>query len=95
MEEENIFFIEENQVNPEQEEFLKNYFIENVSPGLVTVILSEDQKQDLSDNKGFLIITMDLDQKILNQIDYTPLLKSQKRLNDLLFSQEQRMTNNT
>ena len=64
MEEENIFFIEENQVHREQEEFLKNYFIENVSPGLVTVILSEDQKQDLSDNKGFLIITMDLSKNI-------------------------------
>ena len=64
MEEENIYFIEENQVQREQEEFLKNYFIENVSPGLVTVILSEDQKQDLSDNKGFLIITMDLSKNI-------------------------------
>ena len=64
MEEENIFFIEENEVHREQEEFLKNYFIENVSPGLVTVILSEDQKQDLSDNKGFLIITMDLSKNI-------------------------------
>ena len=64
MEEENIFFIEENEVHREQEEFLKNYFIENVSPGLVTVILSEDQKQDLSDNKGLLIITMDLSKNI-------------------------------
>ena len=64
MEEENIFLIEENEVHREQEEFLKNYFIENVSPGLVTVILSEDQKQDLSDNKGFLIITMDLSKNI-------------------------------
>ena len=64
MEEENIFFIQENEVHREQEEFLKNYFIENVSPGLVTVILSEDQKQDLSDNKGFLIITMDLSKNI-------------------------------
>ena len=31
---------------------------------MVTVILSEDQKQDLSDNKGFLIITMDLSKNI-------------------------------
>ena len=64
MEEEKIFFIEENQVNREQEAFLKNYFIEKVSPGLVTVILSEYQKQDLSDNKAFLIITMDLSKNI-------------------------------
>ena len=60
MERENIFFIDENQVNPEQEKFLKNYFIENVNPGLVTLILSGKQAHDLSDNKAFLIVTMDL-----------------------------------
>tara|TARA_A100001015_G_scaffold136607_1_gene151527 strand:- start:1204 stop:3270 length:2067 start_codon:yes stop_codon:yes gene_type:complete len=60
MERENIFFIDENQVLPEHEEFLKDYFIEKVNPGLVTVILSEDQKQDLSDNKAFLIVSMSL-----------------------------------
>lgn len=60
MEMENIFFIDENQVHPEQEEFLKDYFIEKVNPALVTLILSEEKPQDLSDNKAFLIVTMDL-----------------------------------
>ena len=60
MERENIFFIDENQVNPDQEKYLKNYFIENVNPGLETLILSGEQTQDLSDNKAFLIVTMDL-----------------------------------
>ena len=60
MEMENIFFIDENQVNPDQEKYLKDYFIEKVNPGLVTLILSGEQTQDLSDNKAFLIVTMDL-----------------------------------
>ena len=60
MERENIFFIDENQVDPDQENFLKEYFIENVNPGLVTLILSGEQAHDLSDNKAFLIVTMDL-----------------------------------
>ena len=60
MQGENIFFIDENQVNPDQEKFLKNYFIEKVNPGLLTLILSSNQKQDLSNNNAFLIVTMDL-----------------------------------
>lgn len=60
MESENIFFIDHDQVQPEQENFLKNYFIQNVNPALVTVILSQNRNQDLSSNKAFLIVTMDL-----------------------------------
>ncbi|MDA0201443.1 MAG: polyphosphate kinase 1, partial [Bacteroidetes bacterium] len=62
MEGENIFFINEKQVKPEQEGFLKNYFIQNVNPALVTIILSQDSSQDLTTNKAFLIVTMDLDE---------------------------------
>ena len=67
---ENIFFIDQNEVKPEQEEFLKNYFIQNVNPALVTIILSQNRNQDLSTNKAFLIVTMELgktaeDQKYL------------------------------
>ena len=60
MERENIFFIDQNEVKPEQEEFLKNYFIQNVNPALVTIILSQNRNQDLSTNKAFLIVTMEL-----------------------------------
>ena len=62
MERENIFFIDQNEVKPEQEDFLKNYFIQNVNPALVTIILSQNRDQDLSANKAFLIVTMNLDQ---------------------------------
>ncbi len=61
MEKENIFFIDHNQVLPEQEEFLKDYFLQYVNPALVTIILSQDQSQDLSSNKAFIVVTLDLD----------------------------------
>ena len=40
MERENIFFIDQNELKPEQEESLKNYFTQHVNPALVTIILS-------------------------------------------------------
>ena len=60
MEKENIFFIDHHEVQPDQEDFLKNYFIQNVNPALVTIILSQDRNQDLSTNKAFLVVTMEL-----------------------------------
>ena len=59
---ENIFFIDQNEVLPEQEEFLKSYFMQNVNPALVTIILSQKRAQDLTSNKAFLIVTMELDE---------------------------------
>ena len=52
---ENIFFINENDVDNSQIDFLKEFFIQKVSPALVTIILSKSKKQDLKDNKAFLI----------------------------------------
>ena len=70
MEKENIFFIDQNEVLPEHEKFLKNYFIQNVNPGLVTVILSQNRDQDLTSNKAFLIVTMDLEEQFNRQNIY-------------------------
>ena len=70
MERENIFFIDQNEVKPEQQDFLKNYFIQNVNPALVTIILSQNRDQDLSANKAFLIVTMTLNQASENQNIY-------------------------
>jgi polyphosphate kinase len=70
MERENIFFIDQNEVLPEQEDFLKNYFIQNVNPALVTIILSQKRVQDLTSNKAFLIVTMELDKASGEQYIY-------------------------
>ena len=62
MADENIIFLNEKEVRPDQEQFLNNFFIEKVGPALVTVIL-HDQEQDLSDNKAFLVVTLTVDEQ--------------------------------
>ena len=59
LEKENIHFLREEEVNPTQAEFLRDYFLQKVSPRLVTVILKEEE-QDFTDNKAFLAIKMEL-----------------------------------
>ena len=59
LEKENIIFLDEKQVTSEQESYLNRFFIEKVAPALVTVIL-QDEKQDLSDNKAFLVVTLNI-----------------------------------
>jgi len=58
LQKENIFFIDENQVPDEQHNFLKEYFLEHVSPALVTVMLSKNREQDFTDNTAFLTVKM-------------------------------------
>ncbi len=60
---EKIIFINENEVLDNQIEFLNEYFIKNVSPSLVTTILSDEFKQDFSNNIAFLAIKLDLNIK--------------------------------
>lgn len=59
LEKENIHFLREEEVNATQAEFLRDYFLQKVSPRLVTVILKEEE-QDFTDNKAFLAIKMEL-----------------------------------
>ena len=41
LEKENIFIINENQITKEQEYFIKDFFIQKVSPELITIILND------------------------------------------------------
>ena len=59
LEKENIHFLREEEVNPTQAEFLTDYFLQKVSPRLVTIILKEEE-QDFTDNKAFLAIKMEM-----------------------------------
>lgn len=59
LEKENIHFLREEEVNSTQAEFLRDYFLQKVSPRLVTVILKEEE-QDFTDNKAFLAIKMEM-----------------------------------
>ena len=59
LEKENIHFLREEEVSAAQAEFLRDYFLQKVSPRLVTVILKEEE-QDFTDNKAFLAIKMEI-----------------------------------
>lgn len=57
LEEENIFIITEKEVAPSQSEFVKNYFLEKVSPNLVTIILNDlTAMPNLKDIAGYLAV---------------------------------------
>ena len=58
LENEQIYFINEKQVLQEHEAFLKEYFIQKVSPSLMTIIVSDDENQDFSDNIAFLAVKL-------------------------------------
>ena len=58
LQKEEIYFIDETQVPASQHAFLRDYFIKNVSPALVTVILSKERPQDFTDNTAFLTVKM-------------------------------------
>ncbi len=54
-----ICIVDETQVQPEQHKFVKSFFLENVSPALVTIMLNEVEKiPHLKDSKAYLAIKM-------------------------------------
>jgi len=59
LEQENIHIIKETQIDASQHEFIKNYFIQKVSPALVTIILNDDVKLPvLKDISAYLAVKM-------------------------------------
>ena len=59
LEKENIFIINENQVSKEQQNFIKDYFIQKVSPALVTIILNDlAEFPTLKDTSGYLAVKL-------------------------------------
>ena len=61
LERENIFMINENEVLPDQHDFIKNYFIQKVSPALVTIVLSDTVKlPNLKDSAAYLAVNLEL-----------------------------------
>jgi polyphosphate kinase len=59
LESENIFIINETEISEEQEVFLKDFFIQKLSPELVTIILNDLAEFPLlKDNSGYLAIKL-------------------------------------
>lgn len=61
LETENIFIITENEITKDQEEYLKNFFIEKLSPELVTIILNDlAEFPVLKDTLGYLAVRLEM-----------------------------------
>ncbi|MDM9632453.1 polyphosphate kinase 1 [Robiginitalea aurantiaca] len=59
LQEENIYLIDETEIQPHQEPFLKTYFIQNVGPSLMTIILnSVIEFPNLKDTAAYLAVKM-------------------------------------
>ncbi len=59
LETENIFIIDENHISKEQELFLKDFFIEKLSPELITIILNDlAEFPVLKDSVGYLTVKL-------------------------------------
>ena len=59
LENENIFIIDETKVTEEQAAFVKEYFLQHVSPQLMTIILNEiNQFPMLNDTEAYLAVKM-------------------------------------
>ncbi|TYB73163.1 polyphosphate kinase 1 [Bizionia myxarmorum] len=61
LEDENIFIINETEIQPSQHHFIKTYFHQKVSPALVTIILSDSiELPNLKDSAAYLAIKLGL-----------------------------------
>ncbi len=64
LQKENIFIIHEDEITPEQSEFISDFFIRNVSPALVTIMVSElEEFPRLKDSAGYLAVKMTMSQE--------------------------------
>ncbi|UCD62281.1 MAG: polyphosphate kinase 1 [Flavobacteriaceae bacterium] len=69
LEREGIFLINETEVSESQAEFVKNYFIEKVSPLLMTIVLNDlNQFPLLKDTEAYLAVKMVLRETEIDQI---------------------------
>jgi polyphosphate kinase len=59
LEAENVFIINENEISQEQESFVNDFFIQKISPALVTIILNDlAEFPMLKDNSGYLAVKL-------------------------------------
>ncbi|WP_298512973.1 polyphosphate kinase 1 [uncultured Kordia sp.] len=76
LETENIFVINEQKVSPSQSTYIEKYFLEKVSPALVTIILDDiDEMPSLKDKAAYLAIRMVLKEQTKNTKKVTRFFK--------------------
>ncbi len=72
LEKENIYIINEKEVTREQENFIKDFFIQKVSPALVTIILNDLAEFPLlKDTSGYLAVKLVMNKAVTSPDDKT------------------------
>lgn len=80
LEKENIFIINEMQVSKEQENYIKDFFIQKVSPALVTIILNDLAEFPLlKDTSGYLAIKLVMKNPVKTKVPGSAKQKSEVR----------------
>jgi len=80
LEKENIFIIDEKIASKSQSEYIEKYFIEKVSPALVTMILDDiDEMPGLKDKAAYLAIRMVLKEQVKNTGKVSRFFKSKRK----------------
>ncbi len=80
LEKENIFIVNEKIASKSQSEYIEKYFIEKVSPALVTMILDDiDEMPSLKDKAAYLAIRMVLKEQVKNTGKVSRFFKSKRK----------------
>ncbi|MGH1388236.1 polyphosphate kinase 1 [Kordia sp.] len=76
LEKENIFIVNEQKASSSQSEYIEKYFLEKVSPALVTIILDDiDEMPSLKDKAAYLAIRMVMKEQTKNTSKVTRFFK--------------------
>ena len=63
---ENIYFVDENSIEPTHKKFINNYFFEYISPSIDVIILNSNKKfPNFKEDLSFLIVRMELEDKVI------------------------------
>ena len=63
---ENIYFLDENSIEPIHKKFINNYFFEYISPSIDVIILNSNKKfPNFKEDLSFLIVRMELEDKVI------------------------------
>jgi len=80
LEKENIFIINETEIDESQHQFIKQYFIQKVSPALVTIILNDQvELPNLKDSAAYLAVKMVINESSQHQFSLIEISKSMDR----------------
>ncbi|MHC5201614.1 polyphosphate kinase 1 [Myroides sp. LJL119] len=84
LDDQNIFILNEKQIDKEQQAFVKDFFLHVVSPDLVTIILSDLAEFPLlRDTHGYLVVKLVLDKQLIKKHDSA---KNKKSLAPLMYA---------